>query len=907
MKKITTQDTCLVLASEDFVLSETSFKPWADTYIFTNHCILSAAKIKTKNLQLHTSSFIVNASNAIIDASGEDGKNNVDEFAKTADGHKGYNIIFSSARWYPDESISLSVKGGDGRSGWSGLAQGKSGGKGGDGGSGGTVYLLYSDTFQLVNAAGGDWFLEKDEEKKKSKVADWIKYCKAMITCPQTLVDLINKYADGYREMSAADASKGLINLTNAIASASVAFQNNMRINYAGGLYGHGGSGTPDDGDNGKSGSIGSMETIEMYDKTIPSTPHILFHPDQIAMTLRDIENDYYLGSSDTIITRCARSLRIMLERLSFFDNLKPTDELFQAYQKEEGKLFILHSGTDTPTSISSITKSLAKARKYLRQISSGLDFYGHAPAWVPRGSYEFYKRQLDDILIGFADIETNYVTFQQEATTQLKKRDIITHSTAIARTLISRARQDIARLNTELEATSTMIQSLPTDFKVKREALVSAIKAAGNKINQTKFSVSLPDFLAAAAQFAFAPGLPMASIQAASLITEGVTQVQDDNDMRINKAYLVSKIMAIEADMDGLKEGLAVGPGQGSLTIDDPGAAKLLVEEHSLMALVHQYRGLLGDSSVARIKAKFEEYVNTILMRNNYVIRYNAIITLISQSYGIIDSQQHQLDLLDRQSIEDIDPDLPGLALFVEQAFFDSAAQVLKVLYRAERALAFWTLAAPVDNLSTLRQGGFIRSNHGTNSLYSSFVSAKNNIITAYADAIENSMNHSQKFGDSVPIKVYLSHDDLEDLQTGVYVTLPAARSTTQKTDNPFADCADVRLSRVRFYVKGAKTSDDMLDVSLEHMGNETVIDVNDGVHVFIHNPLHFKFQYNLDTGAIQTDGDMASLVNKELALPGPFAQWKITVNDSYNNDLDMSEVTDAWFEFSGWSRSFG
>ena len=69
----------------------------------------------------------------------------------------------------------------------------------------------------------------------------------------------------------------------------------------------------------------------------------------------------------------------------------------------------------------------------------------------------------------------------------------------------------------------------------------------------------------------------------------------------------------------------------------------------------------------------------------------------------------------------------------------------------------------------------------------------------------------------------------------------------------------------------------------------------------------MHFKFQYNLDTGAIQTDGDMASLVNKELALPGPFAQWKITVNDSYNNDLDMSEVTDAWFEFSGWSRSFG
>ncbi|KAI0852847.1 hypothetical protein F5Y00DRAFT_272480 [Daldinia vernicosa] len=906
MKKIATEDTCLILASEDFVLSETNFTPWADTYIFTNQCMLSTAKVKTKNLQLNTSSFVVNATNATIDASGEDGEDNMEELAKTADGHTGYHIVFSSARWYPDEPMSLSVKGGDGRSGWSGLAQGKNGGKGGDGGPGGTVYLLYSDTFQLVNAAAGDWFYEKDDEKKKAKVADWIEYCKTMITCPQTLVDLINKYADGYRAMSAADAGERLFDLTTAIASASVAFENSIRINYAGGLYGHGGSGTPHDGANGESGSIGSSTTVEMYNQTIPSAPHILFHPDQIAMTLRDIENDYFLGSSDSIMG-CARSLRIMLDRLSFFANLKPTDALFQAYQKEEGKLFILHSGTDTPTSITSIAKSLEKAQRYFRQIGSGLDLYGHVPAWVPRGSYDFYKRQLDDILSGFTDIETNYVTFQQEAITQVKKRDVITHSKATARTLMSRARQDIARLNTELGATSIMIQSLPTDFKVKREALMNSIKAAGNKIDQNKFSVSLPDFLAAAAQFAFAPGLPMASIQAASLITGGVTQVQDDNDTHVNKAYLVNKIMAIKADMDGLKEGLTVGPGGDSLTIDDPGAAKLLVEEHSLMALIGQYRGLLGDSSVTRIKAKFEEYVNTVLMRNNYVIRYNAVLTLIAQSHGIIDSQQHQLDLLARQSVHDIDPDLPGLAVFVEQVFFDAAAQVLKVLYRAERALTFWTLAAPVSNLSTLRQGGFVRPNHGTNSLYSSFVSAKNNIIAAYADAIENSTNQSQKFGDSIPIKVYLSQDDLADLQTGVYVTLPAARSTTQKVDNPFADCADVRLSRVRFYVKGAKTSDSMLDVSLEHMGNETVVDVNDGLHVFVHNALHFKFQYNLDTGAIQTDGDMASLVNKELALPGPFAQWRIAVNDSYNNDLDMSEVTDAWFEFSGWSRSFG
>ncbi|KAF3904403.1 hypothetical protein ABW21_db0203789 [Orbilia brochopaga] len=901
MKKITKEDICLILASEDYDLSESDFRPWATTYIFTNHCILSSPEVKTKSFQLHTSSFTVSTPGAKIEASGE----NRVEKGNGADGHAGYNISFSSACFYPNEPLSLSVRGGDGGHGQSGVAQGTNGSKGGDGGHGGYASLLYSDTYHLANAAAGSWFFEKDEKKKKDNVADWIRYCKTIITYPQSLVDKISKYADTYQTQSATDSAKGLHDLTTAIEAASVTFQNQIRINYAGGLYGHGGSGTPHDGPNGVSGSIGCSKIVEMYNATIPSASDILFHPDQVAMTLRDIENDYFLGSPDSIL-RCARSLRTMLDRLSFFPDLKSTDPLYQAYQKEEGKLSILHSGTPTPTSITSINNSFLKASSYLRQISLGQDFYGNGPTWVPRGSYDFYKRQLEDVLTGFADIERNYVTFQQEAISQEKRRDAITHSAATARMLIDRARQDIVKLEAEMEIASNMIASLPTDFKTKRKALIKAINAAADKIDRHRFSISLTDFLAAASQFAFAPGLTMGAIQAATLIAGGVTQVRGDDEVPINKAYLVSKILAIKADMDGLKEGLTVGPS-GALNIEDPGAAKLLVEERSVLSLINQYRGLLGDASIAEIKAKFDEYVGTVLMRNNYVIRYNAALTLVFLSRGIINSQQHQLDNLARKSIESIDPDLPAMAVFVEQSFFDATAQVLKTLYRAERALAFWTLAMPVSNLSTLRKGGFIRPDHGTNSLYSALVSTKNNIISAYADAIENSMNEAQKFGDTEPIKVYLSKESIADLQTGVYVTVPAPRSTTSKAENPFADCADVRLTRVRFYVKGAKTSDNILDISLEHIGNETMIDTSDGVHAFVHNAIHLKFQYNLDNKTIQTDGDMTSLVKDESALPGPFAQWRVAVNDSYNKDLDMSDATEAWFEFAGWSRSFG
>ena len=548
MKKITTIDTCIILATEDYYLSDLDFTPWANTYIFANHCILSGSKIKTKNLQLHTSSFLVKAADGKIDASGEDGKENVKESDKTANGHAGYSVFFSSACWYPDKPMLLSARGGNGGSGWFGKAVGKNGGKGGDGGPGGSVFLLYSDTFQLVNAAAGGWFSEKNELEKKAKIADWIKYCKVMITYPKSLVDSINRYTERYQTMSSDEAHRALLQLTESISSASVNFRNGVRVDYAGGLYGHGGSGTPKDGANGENGTIGSSNTVEMYNATIPSAPHILFHPDQIAMTLRDIENDYFLGSEDSIV-KCARSLRTMVDRLSFFPALKPTDPLFQAYQKEEGMLFILPSKTDTPTSISSINKSLAKAQSYLRQISLGLDFYGHAPAWVPRGSYKFYKKHLEEVLVGLVEIETNYMVFKQEATAQAKKRDIIKHGVTTATEVINRTRQDIDRIKEELELVSTMIQGLPTDFKAKRELLVNLIKGAGDKIRQHRYKISLIDFLKAAAQFAFNPGLDSVE-ELIKVIAAGATELEDDDGDRVNKALLVKKVRIYAFDL---------------------------------------------------------------------------------------------------------------------------------------------------------------------------------------------------------------------------------------------------------------------------------------------------------------------------------------------------------------------
>jgi len=349
---------------------------------------------------------------------------------------------------------------------------------------------------------------------------------------------------------------------------------------------------------------------------------------------------------------------------------------------------------------------------------------------------------------------------------------------------------------------------------------------------------------------------------------------------------------------MDGLKEGLKLGTGGATLTIDDPGAAKLLVEEDKLKSLIRQYRDLIKDMN--DVVAAFDAYIDLVIKRNNEVMQYNALVVQQLQAQIVVITQQHQAKILNQAKLDEIDPSLPMIAVSVQQSYFHTVDQVLKLLYRAERALTFWTLSQAPSKLNTLRAGGFERRG-----LSQELASTRDNILTAYSDAVERATSLSQKFES---IRLDLSHSQLAELKDNnrTYVTIIAADSATPVWKSPFANCADVRLERVRLYLEGATTADEVLMVTLTHIGSETMVDTDDLTHLFSHNQVTLKFKYNYATGAIDTDGDVRGILAGEYALPGPFTTWIVEVNDDYNRNLDLSHVSRAWFDFSGWSRSF-
>jgi hypothetical protein len=534
----------LILASTSYTL-ETDY-PDPETHLYTNYCLMGRS-VTAGAFHLHNASFSVISGNLIIDVSGKPGKNNQSSSDDHANGEPGHNFSFSSANFDADQTIHVLARGGDGGEGYSGLAAKQNGGDGGNGGNGGCISFVYNDAFRVAYMACEDYY----DSKKASDLKVWVEFLRTTITQPKSLVDKIKNFGSSYTTLTASDLEAAVNGILNSLDSASADFSSilSSQLGCEGGAYGVGGQGTPQSGQNGASGKMGSVVLNRtMREDDICNSNEILIHPDQVAMTLRDIGNDYFLGTNKSLLN-CSNALRTLKGRLSFLDSLKPDDPLFQAYSSNETDLYVLSSGTSTPTSVTSLKNSLTQARGYMSQLGQHLDIYCHSQTWVPRGSYDFYQEQLGEFMTDLSDIEDNYFNYKDTASDQTKKRGAIRRSLAVAQSLITRADSDFNQLQLEQDATAKAIASFSPLIPIKRKGLVAEIEKLEDDI-KNHFSISTSDFLDAAAQFAFAPGLPMAAVQAGRLFFNATTSIPDGSNVEVNKDYLVDEVSQEGADV---------------------------------------------------------------------------------------------------------------------------------------------------------------------------------------------------------------------------------------------------------------------------------------------------------------------------------------------------------------------
>lgn len=909
------------------------YTKYPTTYIFANDLVLATDKLQARGLQLHAYNFDVIPNNAVISTAGEPGIRNVAQSDDRANGGNASDFGFSANNVGVGQGFRVDAHGGDGAEGYSGIASGKPGGKGGHGGDGGTVLFWCSNSFMNVKCKAEAIKAITSPNKRQAQTEAWLILAEEF-SKPEELVQAVQKIKANYTTMKDEDFATALDQVIQQLDSASESWCNEMQtnINVQGGRGAQGGPGSPS-GANGAVGQHGNKHNfwgpwpVRRPTRFFPSPGLFPFHPDQVAMTIRAAENDYFVGSAVSL-RAAALTFGMLIDRLSFVESLKPDSPFVAQYAAHEQDLLVLPSAPSDdsselamPASIISLKSSLATAQQYADQLASGADFLGHNPSWVPRGSVAFYNKMLEEVLDSFETIEKTYrryLEIKADQTTRREQLDLATTSTTLT---LQQAKDNAQTLLEDMRTSATVIRQLQNMIPARRSALDNELRSVKSKI-KNHFNFSFTDFISALGMIMFQPSLGMIGAQAAGLLYSGLNKVSDDSGNEVDKTFLINKIQVLQGDIDDLKEKYEEAANTGILNPDDAGGVKLIGEEDQMRTLISNYHDLLGDKTIREVQRRFDGYVKVVLDRNTRIGQYNVCVINWFTAQEKIAICKATLANLSSEAVAKIDVEIPAITATVERSYFDTTWKVLEMLYRAERALNFWSLSVASSNdsaLTPLRQYGSSFLNPSVQQPNAAMASAlqatRTSLLALYADAVDNFSSDSSPFGtgEYLPVVVPLTDDDIEALKANeeetafkIIICLPPCTQDTTKANSPFSGMADVRLTRVRLFLDGAKTTDGVLAIGIEHLGSETVVDMRDETHEFVHDAVNVTFQYEPATGKIHSDGIIADAVRDTYALPGPFAAWQISVSKVSNEELDLSGVTKGWFEFSGIHRSF-
>ncbi|EON64912.1 hypothetical protein W97_04146 [Coniosporium apollinis CBS 100218] len=115
------------------------------------------------------------------------------------------------------------------------------------------------------------------------------------------------------------------------------------------------------------------------------------------------------------------------------------------------------------------------------------------------------------------------------------------------------------------------------------------------------------------------------------------------------------------------------------SLHIEDSLTAKLLTKGKDIMDMVYKYRDLLCGSTLDDFPALSNDYINTTLQRNNQVMHYNALTTLILEARIKRDASQHTQVTLGSEEAMPINTEIPALAVSIKSNYLSHTPQMLE------------------------------------------------------------------------------------------------------------------------------------------------------------------------------------------------------------------------------------
>lgn len=681
-----------------------------------------------------------------------------------------------------------------------------------------------------------------------------------------------------------------------------------------GGFEGAGGQGIGNRGPNGTSGQNGKLDIYfnNILSGPTRALPLPLAHPDQCSMLLQLAKINYFQGR-----TMDARSqLTTLQNRLLWVHGVRSQDPIYRAYADAEPWMYLIpRPGLVEGKQLGSIEQLravLVESERLNRQLASQVDFYGHDPAYVPRGSYEFYLTLLGNLLKNLKIAEDAHALYFTADEAQRKEGEALKNIKDVTAESSKRAKATVSQAEAIMTAQGALARGLIGQMKTTAKELEAEIKLVEQKIaNLTpSLGIDFMDLVEAATMLCFSPTAPMAITQAVGLGYKAYSKsgIKSDKGDTVSQDLLLEGFRTIESTTTSLVDALNdVKSKKSDLTVDDPRATKLLVNRSEMEKLLNGYTTALGKASLENVSSRFDAYINVTLRRNDAIMQYNNAANLWLKKHEEMSELDIQRTLAGEPRATQ-DPDLPAVAMFMEQSYNRMLWATMENLYLTERALRFWTL----DDTPIIQPG--LGNNPASNMTHATLSNISNDLLTAYSKAHEQRGIKPSHFNG---IKVHLNPEGLKQLKsTGeAFLTIPPVESWTTTQENSFAGKCCVRLTKARFFLKfkDAPSADSRILVAVTHLGRETILDTAHTHHSFLHDQIymHFKYPSNLadnphsfKPGEYEDtiDADIGEKTNAEYALVGPFTTWRIQVPKELNDKgLNLDGVDDGFFHFEG------
>ncbi|RMJ15836.1 hypothetical protein BHE90_000072 [Fusarium euwallaceae] len=689
----------------------------------------------------------------------------------------------------------------------------------------------------------------------------------------------------------------------------------------SGGLGGQGANADSPHGTDGEPGKLDGKLRVEVLDFSGSdqslSLPDAVAHPDQCQMLLNIADLKYFAASGGETVqsitqqemkkreVAMARTLAVgedqkfgkgeqqpdisfsygdaralyqkLLRRLHFVPALKrqlrasSTQDLPELSQQDQAKFSLAAAYASIFKDKLCLDPIVQLLQVYdhtvqrLNWSSMGMDFMGHEGLWAPRLTYKFYETELEGFAVKAAELAKSLADTQSRDKAQAAIERSHSNCQLQLDGIETRIRLLTAVPNGELILIGSQIAEYTPILRAKRLLLQSRISNAKVGIEKT-WNWDPKIILDALCMIAFCPNELNIAAQVANGVYKAATTVQRVDGNAVETSYVVSQFGDAGSTLDKLAEAYRARP-DGSISVDDPGASKLLSTKATLDDLLKSFRAAIPDLS-ATIEKQLESYLSIIERRNKAVMDYNASLQLLTKAYADREFYEQRDEELGQLQLSTYNPESPSMRLWLLKYRQDLRYNILSTLYRGERALQFWGLVdslAPIpaaedfSDLDLLK----VRADVLRQRFKDALTTRANNPGTVWPEVghCTNSKGKGKFFHlhpDDVahfrdhPTELHIKDADppRTDLLYEAYFTIPPARKGDSKTSTDFAGHADVRIDSVRAWLYGAsvakRDNKAELAITLVHLGNDSIVREDNVLFEFNHDAVTLGCTYD-------------------------------------------------------------